>query len=112
MRTPKELYPQVSKVYTCELETCPMCSSPLVQCDYQSGRKTVQTMPLVMGIAYRPKHCLNPKCDDCLKVVRSAEWLHIAPMHCTYGYDVIAAIGWQCQTQRQCFVDIFADMLS
>lgn len=46
-----------------------------------------------------------------LKVVRSAEWLHIAPLHCTYGYDVIATIGWQRQTQRQCFVDIFNDLI-
>jgi hypothetical protein len=45
-------------------------------------------------------------------VVRSAEWLHIAPLHCTYGYDVIATIGWQRQTQRQCFVDIFAALTS
>jgi len=107
MRTPKELYPQVSKVYTCELELCPKCGSHLVSCDYQSGRKTVQTMSFVMGIAYHPKRCVNPNCDDHLKVVRSAEWLHIAPLHCTYGYDVIATIGWQRQTQRQCFVDVF-----
>lgn len=111
MRTPKELYPQVSEVYTCELGLCPKCGSPLVLCDYQSGRKTVQTTTLVMGIAYRPKRCVNPSCGDYLKVVRSAEWLHIAPLHCTYGYDVIATIGWQRQTQRQCFVDIFNDLI-
>jgi hypothetical protein len=111
MRTPKELYPQVSKVYTCELGSCPKCGSPLVLCDYQSGRKTVQTTTLVMGIAYRPKRCIDPSCGDYLKVVRSAEWLHIAPLHCAYGYDVIATIGWQRQTQRQCFVDIFNDLI-
>ena len=37
MRTRKELYPQVTKVYTCELETCPKCGSRLVPCDYYSG---------------------------------------------------------------------------
>lgn len=110
MRTPKELYPQVSKVYTCELEACPKCGNPLVSCDYQSGRKTVQTLTMVLGVAYRPKHCVNPSCGDYLKVVRSAEWLHIAPLHCTYGYDVIAAIGWQRQTQCQRFVDVFANL--
>jgi hypothetical protein len=59
-----------------------------------------------MSIAYRPKHCVNPDCGERHKAVRSAEWLQIAPLHCTYGYDVIATIGWQRQTQCQRFVDI------
>ena len=106
MRTRKELYPQVTKVYTCEIETCPKCGSPLVLCDYYSGDKIVQTLPIVMDIAYRPKHCVNLDCSENQKIVRSAEWLQIAPLHCTYGYDVIATIGWQRQTQCQRFVDI------
>ncbi len=110
MRTPKRLYPQVSKLYTCELENCPKCGGILRLCDYYSGRKTVQTLTIVMGIAYRPKHCVNPRCDDYEKGIRSAEWTHIAPLHCTYGYDVITRIGWQRQTQCQRFVDVYTDL--
>jgi len=36
----------------------------------------------------------------------SARWQHIAPLHCTYGYDVIAQIGWQRQMQQQRFAAI------
>jgi len=28
------------------------------------------------------------------------EWQQIAPMYCTYGFDVITTIGWQRQTSR------------
>jgi hypothetical protein len=39
-------------------------------------------------------------------MLRSAEWLQIAPIGCTYGYDVIATIGWQ----RQEFCLTFAEL--
>ena len=41
---------------------------------------------------------------------RSAEWQQIAPMHCTYGFDVITTIGWQRQTSRLTFEDIHSDL--
>ncbi|MEW5957227.1 MAG: hypothetical protein AB1801_05865 [Chloroflexota bacterium] len=39
MRTQKQLYPQISKVYICELEVCSSCGSLWERCDYLSGRK-------------------------------------------------------------------------
>ena len=107
MKTRKELYPQVTKVYTCEIENCPKCGSLLIPCGYYSGDKTVQTLTMVMDIAYRPKHCRNSECSEHQKIVRSVAWLQIAPLHCTYGYDVIATIGWQRQTQCQHFGEIW-----
>jgi len=106
MRTPKQLYPQISKTYTYELETCSICGHPLMQEEYTNGRKIVQTMESVMKIAYCPKRCLNPDCDGQGANLRSAGWQQIAPLHGTYGYDVIANIGWQRQTWHQNFNEI------
>jgi len=78
--------------------------------DYHSGRKTVQTLAMVMGLAYRPKYCGNAHCTERGKVVRAGEWLQVAPLHCTYGYDVIATIGWQRQEWRQDFGNIFTGL--
>lgn len=63
MRTPKQLYPQTSKIDTYELKTCPICGHLLKQEEYTNGRKIVQTMESVIKIAYLPKRCLNPDCD-------------------------------------------------
>ncbi len=111
MRTPKQLYPQISKMYTYELETCSICGGPLKQEEYTNGRKIVQTMESVMKIAYRPKRCLNPDCDGQGTNLRSAGWQQIAPLHGTYGYDVIANIGWQRQTWHQNFNEIFSRLV-
>lgn len=97
MRTPRELYTQKPIVYSCELETCPECGGPL-KVAYVSGSKTVQTMAQVSTIAQRPKYCAEPDCKRYQVVCKSARWQQIAPIHCTYGYDVIARIGWQRQT--------------
>ena len=37
-------------------------------------------------------------------------WQQIAPIGCTYGYDVITQIGWQRQMQRQTFSEIHLDL--
>jgi hypothetical protein len=37
-------------------------------------------------------------------------WQQIAPIGCTYGYDVITQIGWQRQIQRQTFSEIHLDL--
>lgn len=100
MRTRKELYSMTPTVYTCELEKCPVCKDNLVPVGYVSGRKTVQTMSEVLTISQRPKHCGNSTCPEHGMAWKSAAWLQIAPMYCTYGYDVIAQIGWQRQTRR------------
>ena len=97
MRTPRELYTQKPIVYSCELDVCPECGGPL-KVAYVSGAKTVQTMASVMTIAHRPKYCAEPGCKREQMVCKSARWQQIAPSHCTYGYDVIAQVGWQRQT--------------
>jgi hypothetical protein len=38
------------------------------------------------------------------------QWQQIAPIGCTYGYDVIVQIGWQRQVQRQTFSEIHQDL--
>jgi hypothetical protein len=57
-------------------------------------------MVQVMTMAYRPKVCLNPGCSVEPKAFRSAAWQRVAPKHGTYGYDVIAQIGWERQKGR------------
>jgi hypothetical protein len=42
----------------------------------------------------------------CAEIWGSVQWRQIAPLGCTYGYDVIAQIGWQRQTLQQPFAVI------
>jgi rRNA maturation protein Nop10 len=102
MRTPREYYPKKPVVYTFELDTCPDCSGPL-NIAYTSGPKTVQTMGGVMTIAHRPRYCPNSHCGRYRGICKSAQWQQIAPRYCTYGYDVIAQIGWLRQTHYERF---------
>jgi hypothetical protein len=39
-------------------------------------------------------------------ICKSAQWQQIAPVYCTYGYDVIAQIGWRRQTHHERFETI------
>ena len=110
MRTSKELDAQASEVFICELDHCPICKGALVVCDYQSGRKTVQTLSAALQIVYWPKQCADPHCSGHQVRWKSARWQQVAPLYCTYGYDVIASIGWQRQTSYQTFEWIHADM--
>lgn len=103
MRTAKELYPQTALVYRCEVERCPACGSRLVSCSYHSGRKTVQTLSVAMRVAYQPKRCPDATCQGYGTVWKSAAWQQLAPLECSYGYDVIAQIGWQRQSYRETF---------
>lgn len=106
MRTCKELHPQMTTVYRCELERCPTCGGPLIPCSYHSGHKTVQTLTTVLEIAYQPKRCADISCRGRQTVLRSAGWQQIAPRQSTYGYDVIAHIGWQRQSYCQTFQQV------
>lgn len=106
MRTPKEFDRTTRAIYLCELETCPWCHQMLSEAHYVNGRKTVQTMLQVMTIAYRPKVCVNPQCAGAPTAWPSAAWQHVAPKHGTYGYDVIARIGWERQKGRERFATI------
>ena len=109
MRTRRELYTEKTIVYDCELKKCPHCGEPL-KTAYTSGWKTVQTMGGVLTIAQSPKRCPNKKCVAHERLLKSALWQQIAPMWCTYGYDVIVQIGWQRQAQRQTFGEIHLDL--
>jgi hypothetical protein len=105
MKTPKEYYQKKPIVYTFELDTCPDCGGPL-NIAYTSKAKTVQTMEGVLSIAHRPRYCPNVSCGRPAAQCISARWQHSAPRYCTYGYDVIAQIGWQRQVYHQRFAAI------
>jgi len=109
MRTQRELYSENKIVYESECDECPQCGQ-IMKPVYTSGWKTVQTMKEVVAIAQRPKQCVNAKCDERNKLLRSVRWQQVAPMWCTYGYDVIAQIGWQRQMQRQIFREVHHDL--
>ena len=105
MRTQRVFYPTKPTVYTCEIDICPTCQGPL-RVAYTSGPKTVQSMNGVWTIAHKPRFCPNPDCPRFHVPCRSAQWDQSAPRHCTYGYDVIAQIGWLRQMNYQRFEDI------
>ena len=110
MRTEKQLYPENTRVYRCELEVCSSCGSLLEQSDYLNGRKIVQTMSGVMQIGYYPKRCSQPDCGGYRNSLRAAAWQQVAPIYGTYGFDVIASIGWQRQRQYQTYGEIYSGL--
>ena len=112
MRTPKDLPRTPPTIFTCELDVCPRCHHPLSEAPYVTGRKTVQTMLRVMTIAYRPKVCVQPGCAATPAAFPSAAWQRVAPKHGTYGYDVIAQIGWERQHGHAHFDVIQAQLAS
>jgi hypothetical protein len=81
-----------------------------MQVAYMSKFKTVQGMKEVMMIAQRTKRCVDPSCNAFLTILGSVEWGQVAPVSCTYGYDVIAQIGWQRQSMQQPFATIQTDL--
>lgn len=109
MRTPQGLYSETKYLYACELESCPVCGGPM-RIIYTSSMKMVQTMTSVFGIAHLPKRCADPSCTGQAMRWQSARWLQTAPRGCTYGYDVIARIGWQRQTGKETFGGIHASL--
>jgi Transposase, Mutator family len=109
MRTPGIFYSGKGTVYICELEACPQCHEPL-RVAYTSKFKTVQGMQEVRMIAQRAKCCAHPGCEAFSTIFGSMKWGQIAPVSCTYGYDVIAQIGWQRQVLQQSFATIHTDL--
>lgn len=109
MRTQGIFYSGKGTVYVCELDRCPKCNGPM-RAAYTSKFKTVQGMKEVMLIAQRTKRCANPGCEVSPAILGSVEWGQVAPVSCTYGYDVIAQIGWQRQTMQQSFEAIHTDL--
>ena len=109
MRTPCPFSSKTPTVYTCELNICPHCGGPL-RVAYTSGTKTVQTLTDIVTIAQRSKRCAGLPCAGSPVAYPSAQWQHIAPRGCTYGYDVIAYLGWYRQTHRQTFAALQATL--
>jgi hypothetical protein len=108
MRAPKALYRTAPIIFTCELMDCPYCEGSLRALDYINGRKTIQTMQEVLSVAYRPKACVEKGCRAAARPLPSAGWQQLAPKYGTYGYDVIAQIGWERQIGRAPFELIHA----
>lgn len=107
MRTQRGFYPEATIVCTCETENCLICTGR-IKVAYVSGKKTVQTMRGVFDVVHVPKRCLDPDCGAYLANWKSSSWLQIAPRSCTYGYDVIAQIGWLRQAGKEQFAAIQA----
>jgi len=112
MKTPKELYPSERIIYKPELSACPHCGDRLAMYNYLAWDKTVQTLNSILSIASRPGHCADPTCLGSNTRLLSAEGQQIAPSGFTYGYDVVAHIGWQRQERRDIYTDIQADLAS
>ncbi len=109
MRTQGIFYSGKGTVYVCELDRCPSCNEPM-RVAYTSKYKTVQGMKEVMMIAQRTKRCVNLSCEASPRILGSVEWGQVAPVSCTYGYDVIAQIGWQRQSMQQPFATIHTEL--
>jgi len=107
MRTRRELYTERTMICKCELEYCPVCKGKMTVA-YCSGPKTVQTMKGVYALTHLPKQCINPNCRKYGEKWKSAKWQRTAPQSCTYGYDVIARVGWLRQTGKEPFAIIQA----
>jgi hypothetical protein len=102
MRTPREYYAHRPIVYTFELDTCPECGGGL-NIAYTSKPKVVQTMGGMLTVACRPRYCPEADCERQAHICKPARWQQLAPRCCTYGYDVIAQIGWLRQTHHERF---------
>ena len=110
MRTPKILYLDERIIYKPELSSCPHCEGPLEMCDYLLWDKTVQTVDAVLSIASRLASCADPRCLGHTVRFVSAEGQQIAPRGYTYGYDVLAHIGWLRQERRDAYAEIQAEL--
>lgn len=110
MRTPKNLVAQKVIEYKHECESCINCGTVLAPCNYVSGSKTVQTVSEIIKISYRPMYCAQAGCKRHELRLCSGEWQQIAPRNSTYGFDVIAKIGWERQQNRHIYKDIHREL--
>jgi Transposase, Mutator family len=110
MRTLKPLYADHRIIYHPELSNCPSCDGPVVGCNYLKWDKVIQTLDEVLSIASRPGHCPDPECPGHARRLLSAQGQSLAPAHSTYGYDVIARIGWLRQHYFATYEQIHADL--
>ena len=110
MRTPKQVYPTSRRIYHPELSACLVCGGPVVLANYLLWDKTVLTLEQVLSVASRPAACADPCCPGATRQLRSAEAQQIALPHSSFGYDVLAYIGWHRQQHHQTFAEIHAQL--
>jgi Transposase, Mutator family len=106
MRTPKRLYAAERIIYHPELLTCLHCGDLLVMWNYLAWDKTVQMLDRLLSIATRPGRCPQATCPGSRMRLLSAEAQSLAPPGSTYGYDVLAHLGWLRQHQRATYSEI------
>jgi len=106
MTIPQIVYPQESQLYTCELDDCPRCREPLELRLFLQSSKIVQTLPETIHMDHQTKQCQTPTCKGQGIVWPSVRWQQVAPHGISYGYDVIAQIGWWRQQEKQQFMHI------
>jgi len=104
------LQPETVHIYKCEIESCPICGKPTRLANNTSGRKFVQTLKEVLRIGYRPGYCKDERCPGHQMKWRSSRWQQLAPLHCSYGFDVIARIGWLRQHEKREFERIHEEL--
>lgn len=110
MRTPKKLYPNERIIYHPELSSCPHCGGAMAMYNYLAWDKTVQTLASVLSIASRPGHCAQAGCPGHTARMLSAQGQQVALPGSTYGYDVLARIGWLRQERRATYGEVQADL--
>ena len=94
MNTPKHFNTSDVRIFKCELQHCPVCGHSIMLGNYTSGRKFIQTLDGTIRVGYRHGQCTNEECEQSMKKWRSSQWQQLAPLHSSYGFDVIARIGW------------------
>jgi len=112
VRTPKELSFDERIIYHPELSSCPCCGGSLMLYNYLAWDKTVQTLDKVLSIASRPGHCELASCSGYSMRLLSAQGQQIALPGSTYGYDIIARIGWLRREWRATYPEIQAELSS
>jgi hypothetical protein len=110
MRTPKRLYAEERIIYHPELLTCLHCGDLLVPWNYLAWDKTVQTLDGLLSIATRPGRCPHATCPGSRLRLLSATAQRMAPPGSTYGYDVLARIGWLRQHQRATYREMHTNL--
>ncbi|MEA2007979.1 MAG: transposase [Chloroflexota bacterium] len=111
MATPKIVYPHDYQLYTHEEDNCLHCGELLALRPFLQSIKIVQTLSETIPMLHQAKQCRNPICHGQDIVWMSAQWQQIAPHNVSYGYDVIAQIGWWRQQEKQQFQQIHQRLL-
>ncbi len=111
MATPKIVYPHDYQLYTYELDNCLHCGELLELRPFLQSMKIVQTLSETIPMLHQAKQCRNPTCHEQDTVWMSAQWQQIAPHNTSYGYDVVAQIGWWRQQEKQQFQQIHRRLL-